>query len=173
MLSLVSSRLSLRRVRLIGSDRVFPVSSCHLRKRSSHGCSRRRASRSFGPANCAWLRSLSPSLSISPSLSLLSCSYFCLNTCAFVSCALSSLRRYLEGHRGTLTTQAATKKANRRCEFLLRDLEFFASLAASLAAAYAYPKDELLRLWKLLLLCACPLSLSLSLLLFICCSYHS
>ncbi len=32
---------------------------------------------------------------------------------------------YLELHRGTYTTQAATKRGNRKSEFLLRDAEFF------------------------------------------------
>ena len=36
---------------------------------------------------------------------------------------------YLELHRGTYTTQAAAKRANRRCERLLHDAEFYAALA--------------------------------------------
>ena len=36
---------------------------------------------------------------------------------------------YLEFHRGTYTTQAATKRGNRRAEFALRDAELWASLA--------------------------------------------
>ena len=35
---------------------------------------------------------------------------------------------YLELHRGTYTTQAAVKRANRRCEHLLHDAEFYAVL---------------------------------------------
>ncbi len=38
---------------------------------------------------------------------------------------------YLEFHRGTYTTQAATKKGNRTSEFLLRDAEFFDVIAGT------------------------------------------
>ncbi len=55
---------------------------------------------------------------------------------------------YLEYHRGTYTTQAATKLGNRRAEFGLRDSELWASLAP----AGHYPAAELEELWKLLLL---------------------
>ena len=55
---------------------------------------------------------------------------------------------YLEYHRGTYTTQARTKRGNRRSEQALHDAEFLASLAGE----NAYPRDELDRLWKLLLL---------------------
>ena len=54
---------------------------------------------------------------------------------------------YLEYHRGTYTTQAATKLGNRRAEFALRDCELWASLAP----AFDYPDGELDELWKLLL----------------------
>ncbi len=37
---------------------------------------------------------------------------------------------YLEYHRGTYTTQARNKRANRKCELLLHDAEFLASYAA-------------------------------------------
>ena len=57
---------------------------------------------------------------------------------------------YFELHRGTYTTQAATKKGNRKGEFLLHDVEFAAAVAAKLSGA-AYPTDELDVLWKLLL----------------------
>jgi alpha-mannosidase len=53
---------------------------------------------------------------------------------------------YLEYHRGTYTSQARTKRLNRRCEVALHDAEFL-SLAAALDA-----REELDRLWKLLLL---------------------
>lgn len=36
---------------------------------------------------------------------------------------------YLELHRGTYTTHAATKRGNRKCEFLLRNAEFFDALS--------------------------------------------
>lgn len=60
---------------------------------------------------------------------------------------------YFEYHRGTYTTQAATKRANRRSEFLLHDVEFLATAAASRGkSGYAYPTADLDRLWKLVLL---------------------
>ena len=58
---------------------------------------------------------------------------------------------YFEYHRGTYTTQAWIKKANRKAEILLHDLEFLAVLATTIKKA-PYPQDELDRLWKLLLL---------------------
>ncbi len=55
---------------------------------------------------------------------------------------------YLERHRAVQTTQAALKRANRRCEALLRELELW-----SLAAPGAGPRQaELEALWKTLLL---------------------
>ena len=54
---------------------------------------------------------------------------------------------YLEYHRGTYTTQARTKRGNRRCEAALHDAEFLAA-----AAGGDYPRAELERLWRLLLL---------------------
>ena len=58
---------------------------------------------------------------------------------------------YFELHRGTYTTQAATKKANRKAEWLLHDVEFLAATAAR-KGALKYPRLELERLWKILLL---------------------
>ena len=58
---------------------------------------------------------------------------------------------YLEFHRGTYTTQAAVKRANRRCEAALHDAEVLAALAARTAGS-AYPGKELTVLWRLLLL---------------------
>jgi len=55
---------------------------------------------------------------------------------------------YLEKHRGTLTTQARLKAANRRLEGELRELELW-SCASDLAA---YPTDDLHHLWSELLL---------------------
>lgn len=57
---------------------------------------------------------------------------------------------YLEYHRGTLTTQAATKAANRRNEFLLHDVEFLAAVAHRLHGV-AYPAAQLNELWRKLL----------------------
>jgi len=59
---------------------------------------------------------------------------------------------YLEYHRGTYTTQAHIKRANRRCEFLLHDAEFLATLAAHLDRAYTYPHEAFSRAWRTLCL---------------------
>jgi alpha-mannosidase len=54
---------------------------------------------------------------------------------------------YLEYHRGTYTSQAFVKRGNRRAEQGLHDAEFLA-----VARGDAYPRAELERLWRLLLL---------------------
>jgi alpha-mannosidase len=53
---------------------------------------------------------------------------------------------YFEYHRGVYTSQARTKRGNRRCEQALHDAEFLACLGGD------HPRAELDRLWKLLLL---------------------
>lgn len=58
---------------------------------------------------------------------------------------------YLEMHRGTYTTHAEVKRANRRLELALRDAEVW-SLAAAGAASLDYPQAELDRAWQALLL---------------------
>lgn len=59
---------------------------------------------------------------------------------------------YLELHRGTYTTQAQNKRANRKSEFALHDAEFLATLAASLDETYPYPTEELHQAWELVCL---------------------
>ncbi|MET4589591.1 glycoside hydrolase family 38 C-terminal domain-containing protein [Arthrobacter sp. 754] len=60
---------------------------------------------------------------------------------------------YLELHRGTYTSQAQTKRGNRRSEHLLREAELWCATAAVRSAgAYDYPAAELKRLWRLVLL---------------------
>ncbi|MEV5356306.1 glycoside hydrolase family 38 C-terminal domain-containing protein [Streptomyces sp. NPDC052693] len=59
---------------------------------------------------------------------------------------------YLELHRATYTSQARTKQGNRRSEHLLREAELWATTAALHALDYAYPYEELDRLWKTVLL---------------------
>ena len=54
---------------------------------------------------------------------------------------------YFEYHRGVYTTQARTKRLNRRAEQALHDAEFVSALRGG-----DYPRAELNRLWKLLLL---------------------
>ncbi|MEU1016336.1 glycoside hydrolase family 38 C-terminal domain-containing protein [Streptomyces sp. NPDC005898] len=59
---------------------------------------------------------------------------------------------YLELHRATYTTQAATKRGNRRSEHALREAELWCTAAAVREPSYAYPYDALDRLWKTVLL---------------------
>lgn len=54
---------------------------------------------------------------------------------------------YLEYHRGTYTSQARNKRANRKSEFLLHDAEFIASYA-SLITDYQYPMTEFTNAWR-------------------------
>lgn len=56
---------------------------------------------------------------------------------------------YLEYHRGTYTTQSRTKRYNRKLEFLLREVELYATMAISHGAEY--PAEALQRLWRILL----------------------
>ncbi|MFO7680393.1 MAG: alpha-mannosidase [Chloroflexota bacterium] len=58
---------------------------------------------------------------------------------------------YLEYHRGTYTTQARSKRSNRKSEIMLHDAEFLAAWAA-LVTEYAYPHTDLTRAWQLLCL---------------------
>ncbi|MEU3982318.1 glycoside hydrolase family 38 C-terminal domain-containing protein [Streptomyces sp. NPDC026672] len=58
---------------------------------------------------------------------------------------------YLENHRGTYTSQARTKRGNRRSEALLREAELWAATAAVRAGA-PYPYARLEALWKRVLL---------------------
>jgi alpha-mannosidase len=57
---------------------------------------------------------------------------------------------YLELHRGTYTTQARTKRNNRKNEFALRNVEWLYAIA-DLEGLAAYPKETLLEGWKALL----------------------
>jgi len=64
---------------------------------------------------------------------------------------------YLEKHQGCYTTQARSKKYNRKCEFLLRNYELLAGIAGSgglLATPtdWPIPKEELDEIWKEVLL---------------------
>ncbi|EED13901.1 alpha-mannosidase, putative [Talaromyces stipitatus ATCC 10500] len=60
---------------------------------------------------------------------------------------------YFELHRGTYTTQANTKRNNRRAEFLLRDIELLATVASISDRSYKYPKREIDGMWEAVLLC--------------------
>ncbi|MDR1047828.1 MAG: hypothetical protein LBL64_08630, partial [Treponema sp.] len=57
---------------------------------------------------------------------------------------------YLELHRGTYTTQAKTKRWNRKNEYALREAEWISALA-SLEKGVPYPHGKLLESWKSLL----------------------
>jgi alpha-mannosidase len=57
---------------------------------------------------------------------------------------------YLEYHRGTYTSQASIKRANRTAEALLHDAEFLAAIAAR-DTGRPYPRAELSALWRTLL----------------------
>ncbi|XP_067676860.1 alpha-mannosidase 2C1-like [Haliotis asinina] len=61
---------------------------------------------------------------------------------------------YLERHQGTYTSQAQVKKRNRRAEFLLREMDFWTSVAAATSTKgdYRHPGNEMRRIWKLLML---------------------
>lgn len=59
---------------------------------------------------------------------------------------------YLEYHRGTYTTQAKNKRANRKCEFGLHDVEFLASAASLLDNKFQYPHEKLNDCWQLVCL---------------------
>jgi len=58
---------------------------------------------------------------------------------------------YLELHRATLTSQAQTKRGNRRSEHLLYEAEVWAATAAVRTGA-PYPYEALDRIWKTVLL---------------------
>jgi len=59
---------------------------------------------------------------------------------------------YLEFHRGTYTTQARNKRANRKMEFALHNAEFLATAASLFDPDYQYPYDALEKAWKLVCL---------------------
>lgn len=58
---------------------------------------------------------------------------------------------YLEKHQGTYTTQARNKRNNRKCEFGFHDAEIM-STVSSLLGGKKFPKAELEKLWKEVLL---------------------
>ncbi|KAL1921492.1 uncharacterized protein VTP21DRAFT_11208 [Calcarisporiella thermophila] len=61
---------------------------------------------------------------------------------------------YFELHRGTYTTHGHIKWFNRKIELLLRDAEFIATILSCKDTShnYEYPRKELERLWKIILL---------------------
>lgn len=57
---------------------------------------------------------------------------------------------YFQAHRGTYTSQAKTKKGNRKCEFALREAELWSAMARVISD-FEYPYDEIEKLWKIVL----------------------
>lgn len=57
---------------------------------------------------------------------------------------------YLEYHRGTYTSMARNKRWNRKAEFALQNLEWYAVMAEQLLRE-PYPGDRLHRLWEIVL----------------------
>jgi alpha-mannosidase len=58
---------------------------------------------------------------------------------------------YFQAHRGTYTTQAKTKKGNRKSEIALREAEMWGAAAVALAG-FDYPRAAMDELWKMVLL---------------------
>lgn len=56
---------------------------------------------------------------------------------------------YFTAHRGVYTSQAKTKKGNRKSELMLREAEFIGALAEQ--RGYRFPYDKMDRLWKIVL----------------------
>ena len=59
---------------------------------------------------------------------------------------------YLELHRGTYSSQIRGKQGNRRAEAIMHDVELWSATAARLADGFAYPFEEIDRLWDSVLL---------------------
>ncbi|NPV54170.1 MAG: alpha-mannosidase [Firmicutes bacterium] len=59
---------------------------------------------------------------------------------------------YLEYHRGTYTSQAHNKRANRLSEILYHDAEGFSCLAKAFGRGFIYPQEDINRGWELILL---------------------
>jgi alpha-mannosidase len=59
---------------------------------------------------------------------------------------------YFQAHRGTYTSQARTKRGNRKAELALREAEFWGAAAVAMRK-YEYPAAEMDEAWKQTLLC--------------------
>lgn len=59
---------------------------------------------------------------------------------------------YLEYHRGTYTTMAKNKKFNRKCEFMLQDIELLSSMEKAMGISNYYPQQEINKNWEVILL---------------------
>jgi len=69
--------------------------------------------------------------------------------CRFEDLPVWNNELYLEYHRGCQTTQARTKRNNRKCELLLRQTEFLSSLA--LVNGGKYDRKTIYDAWKIVL----------------------
>ena len=69
--------------------------------------------------------------------------------CKFEDLPIWNNELYLEFHRGCQTTQAHTKRNNRKCEFLLRQTEFLNSWA--LVTGGKYDQQRIYDSWKIVL----------------------
>ena len=58
---------------------------------------------------------------------------------------------YFQAHRGTYTSQAKTKRGNRKSEFALREAEMWGVAAAALTG-FAFPLEQMDEAWKMVLL---------------------
>ncbi|NOZ26540.1 MAG: alpha-mannosidase [Chloroflexi bacterium] len=58
---------------------------------------------------------------------------------------------YFQAHRGTYTSQAKTKRGNRKSELALREAEMWGAVAQALAG-YAFPAQEIEEAWRAVLL---------------------
>jgi len=58
---------------------------------------------------------------------------------------------YFQAHRGTYTSQARTKRGNRKCEFALREAEFWGAVAAA-QGQYKWPAEKIASAWRDVLL---------------------
>lgn len=58
---------------------------------------------------------------------------------------------YFQAHRGTYTSQANTKRGNRKGEMALREAEMWGATATCLAKKYKYPLSLMDETWKMLL----------------------
>jgi alpha-mannosidase len=59
---------------------------------------------------------------------------------------------YFQAHRGTYTTQARTKRGNRKCEFALREAELWGAVATVRNRRYRYPARQMEETWRNVLL---------------------
>ena len=58
---------------------------------------------------------------------------------------------YYQAHRGVLTSQARTKRGNRKAELALREAEMWGAIASG-ACGFDWPAEEMEKAWKLVLL---------------------